>query len=190
MLTHVESASQARAWAQQLCLVHVAQVVSLGEAWHEAPPPLLLPLLLPLPPPHCDAQLFAAHALKLVKAVLAGVHVQVMSVQLSSQVTQAGSLLHAVAWVQQLWARQSAQVEVPVMAGHDAVPPELLPPPLEQLPDDVEPPPMPPPMPPPPLDEPQLLLLALDEEHPMSPRVATTAHVRTKRMTGFIGEIS
>jgi hypothetical protein len=99
-------------------------------------------------------------------------------------------LLHAVAWVQQLWARQSAQVEVPVMAGHDAVPPELLPPPLEQLPDDDEPPPMPPPMPPPPLDEPQLLLLALDEEHPMSPRVATTAHVRTKRMTGFIGEVS
>jgi hypothetical protein len=188
MLTHVESALQARAWVQQLCSVQVSHAVSVGEEGHEPPPPLLLPLLLPLPPLHCDAQSLAAHALRLVKAAFAGVQVQLLSVHASSHATQAWSLLHAVAWVQHWAARHWAHVEVPVMAGQEPPPEELLPE-LEQLPD-VDPPPMPPPIPPPPLDELQLLLLPLEDEQPMIPTAATTAQVLTKRMTGFIGELS
>jgi hypothetical protein len=144
--------------------------------------------------PHCEAQLFVAHVSRLANAAFVWAHcVQLAPLHESSHVTQAWSLLHAVAWVQQLWPRQFAQVEVAVMAGHDA-PLELPPEELEQLPDDVEPPPMPPPSPP--LDEPQLLLPPLEDEHPMTtavaatiPKVTATEHVRTKRMTGFIGEV-
>jgi hypothetical protein len=179
MLTHVESASQARAWEQQLCSPQVSHAVSVADGWHVPPPPLLLPLPLPLPEPHCTSQLFVAQAVRFVNAVSAVAHVQPSDVQSSSHVTHAWSLLHAVAWVQHCWARHVAQVEVAVMAGHEPPPPLELE--LEQLPE-VDPPPIPPPIPPP-LDEPQLLLPPLDDEHPMIASAATTAHVLTKAMT-------
>ena len=118
-----------------------------------------------------------------------------MVVQLfSATPTHVASAAQAVTWEQQLCFSQVSHEVSDAAAGHDPPPLELLPE-LEQLPDDVEPPPMPPPRPPP-LDEPQLLLPALEDEHPMTtavaatiPKVTATEHVRTKRMTGFIGEV-
>ncbi len=93
--------------------------------------------------------------------------------------------MHAVAWVQQFCARQVAQVDVAVMAGHDPPPLEVLPE-LEQLPD---PPPMPPIPPMPPPDDPQLLL-PLDDEQPKTASPATITNPPKRPRTRFIGEIS
>jgi hypothetical protein len=202
MLWHVVSAAHARTWEQQLCSPQVSHVVSVAEAVHVPPPPLLLPLPPPLllALPHCEAQLFATQVIQLVAAEspdcwAAAWHAARVVQSCSATLTHVASAPQAVSWEQQLVFWQVSHEVSVAAAGHD--PPPLDPPPeLEQLPDDVEPLPRPPPIPPPPLDEPQLLLPPLEDEHPMTtavaatiPKVTATEHVRTKRMTGFIGEV-
>ena len=204
MLWHVVSAAHARTWEQQLCLPQLSHVVSVAAAVHVPPPllPLPLPPLLLLALPHCEAQLFATQVTQLVAAespdcCAAAWHAAREVQSCSAMPTHVASAPQAVSWEQQLVFWQVSHEVSVAAAGHE--PPPLDPPPeeLEQLPDDVEPPPMPPPTPPPALDEPQLLLPALEDEHPMTtavaatiPKVTATEHVRTKRMTGFIGEFS
>jgi hypothetical protein len=199
MLVQTESAAQAMPWEQQFCLPHVSHAVSPGAGAHEAVPPLLLPLLppllLPLVTAHCESQLVPPQATRAANAGSCPSHwVQASPVQVWSQVTQAWSLLHAVACVQHDLARHAAHSVVPVTAGQEP-PPELPPEPeLEQPPEeDVEPPPIPPPIPPPVELELQLLLPPLLDEHPRSPgrrpAAATTVEVMRRRITEFIVQV-
>jgi hypothetical protein len=173
-LTHVVSASQAVTCAQQLCFVQVAHAVSPAAAGHALPPPL-----------HWAEHLLDPHEFNPLNAWFCAMHcAQVPAAsQPSSQVTQAWSLLHAVASVQHCWARHIAHADVAVMAAQDPPPP--VPESEQLLLEDIEPLPIPPPNPPPPA--PVQLLLLLLEEHPMTARVTATANVWIKRMTELIG---
>jgi hypothetical protein len=192
-VTQAGSSAQAVCSAQQLCSEQVSHAVSPAWAGHAGVPPLLDPELLELlvpGKPHSVLQLASAQEPSAAAAWSCPTHcVQAVVLtpeqeppgqqESSTQVPHAVSSLQASDWLQHFWARHVEQGAV-LFETH------ICPDPESAHEADVAPLPRPPPRPPVPVVL-QFLLPPLLEEHPMTASIATTAHVLTKRMTGFIG---